>query len=114
MNGQSAKTHTTPMHKVTYYVLDPISGTTMKIEQEWRGEPDHLAGIFHEKGIMVETPNGNSTWYNPSTIVRMTFKKMAEEPLKKQTLMSKTQPDVEENVAKAVEAFKNLEKNIPF
>ena len=91
-----------PMNKVTFHVLDPSASHHITIEQEWRGTPEYLARHFHSEGIMVESPNGDSTWYNPSSIARMTFKGIAEKPIKKQTLMSKTPPKPDPR-----DAFKN-------
>ena len=115
---QAKKAPEHPTHKVTFHVLDPISGLTMEIEQEWNGYAEHLAGRFHEGGIMVESPNGDHTWYNPSTIIRVTFKELVEKPRKKQTLFSKTPPqngDSEpEDDLKDPFDYKNLQQNVPF
>jgi len=102
MNGsQTAKqAPAEPMHKVTFHILDPITKKGIDIVQELRGHADYIASHFHGNGIIVEAPNGNSTWYNPSSIVRMHFKRLAEKPVKTQTLMSSVppKPDPVDNV----------------
>ncbi len=112
MNGtakQASAQPIEPMHKITFHILDPISGVPMKIEQEWRGAPEYLAGNFHERGVMVETPNGDATWYSPLTIVRMTFKEIVEKPRKKQTLFSKNPPpDSDLKSGKDVDPFNDI------
>ena len=93
MNGKTAKqAPEEPMHKVTFHILDPITQKGIDIVQEVRGCAGYIASHFHSDGIIVESPNGDSTWYNPSSIVRMHFRELAEKPVKAQTLMSKIPP----------------------